>query len=69
MVGCFIGGWAADTIGRINGIFYAAIVALVGGILQASSQGAAMIIVARVVTGLGTGGEYQEPAANFCVPY
>jgi MFS family permease len=69
MVGCFIGGWAADTIGRINGIFYAAIVALVGGILQASSQGAAMIIVARVVTGLGTGGKYQKPVANYSGPY
>jgi len=69
MIGCFIGGWAADTIGRINGIFYGAIVALVGGILQASSQGADMIIVARVVTGLGTGGMYQKPAANFCAQY
>ena len=69
MVGCFVGGWAADSIGRINGIFYAAIVALVGGVLQASSQGADMIIVARVVTGLGTGGKYQKTDANFCVPY
>jgi hypothetical protein len=69
MVGCFVGGWAADSIGRINGIFYAAIVALVGGVLQAASQGADMIIVARVITGLGTGGEYQKPAANFCAPY
>jgi MFS family permease len=69
MFGCFVGGWAADSIGRINGIFYAAIVALVGGILQASSQGAEMIIVARVVTGLGTGGKYQKPAAKFCVIY
>jgi len=69
MVGCFVGGWAADSIGRINGIFYAAIVALVGGILQASSQGADMIIVARVVTGLGTGGKYQKQAANFCALY
>lgn len=68
MVGCFVGGWAADSIGRINGIFYAAIVALVGGILQAASQGSEMIIVARVVTGLGTGGEYQVSAAVLCVP-
>jgi MFS family permease len=69
MVGCFVGGWAADSIGRINGIFYAAIVALIGGILQASSQGAAMIIVARVVTGLGTGGKYQKPTINVCALY
>ncbi len=46
----------ADRIGRINGIFYAAIFALVGGALQAATQSAAFILVARVVTGLGTGG-------------
>jgi len=69
MVGCFVGGWAADTIGRINGIFYAAIVALVGGILQAAAQGADMMIVARVITGLGTGGKYQEPVARICITY
>jgi MFS family permease len=57
IVGCFIGGWAADRIGRINGLFYAAIFALVGGALQAATQGSDFILVARVVTGLGTGGK------------
>jgi MFS family permease len=60
MVGCFLGGWAADSIGRINGIFYAAIVALVGGSLQAAAQGSDFMIVARVVTGTGTGGWYTK---------
>ncbi|PVH98168.1 general substrate transporter [Periconia macrospinosa] len=55
IVGCFIGGWAADRIGRINGLFFAAIFAIVGGALQAATQGADFILVARVVTGLGTG--------------
>jgi MFS family permease len=50
-----VGGWAADRIGRINGLFYAAIFALVGGALQAATQGSDFILVARVVTGLGTG--------------
>lgn len=54
-----MGGWAADRIGRINGLFYAAIFALVGGALQAATQSDDFIIVARVVTGLGTGGEYE----------
>ncbi|KAI5204990.1 hypothetical protein AUEXF2481DRAFT_215712 [Aureobasidium subglaciale EXF-2481] len=55
IVGCFVGGWAADRIGRINGLFFAAIFALIGGALQAATQSADFIIVARVVTGLGTG--------------
>lgn len=58
MVGCFIGGWAADSIGRINGIFCGSIIALIGGALQAAAQGSDFMIVARVVTGLGTGGKY-----------
>ena len=69
MFGCFLGGWAADSIGRINGIFYGAIVALIGGALQAASQSADFIIVARVVTGLGTGGKYHNLAASFCASY
>jgi len=60
IVGCFIGGWAADRVGRINGLFFSAIFALVGGALQSATQSADFILVARVVTGLGTGGEYLE---------
>lgn len=56
IVGCFLGGWMADRIGRINGLFYSSIFALVGGALQAATQSAAMILVARVITGIGTGG-------------
>lgn len=56
IVGCFLGGWIADRIGRINGLFIGAMFALVGGALQAATQSATFILVARVVTGLGTGG-------------
>lgn len=55
--GCFVGGWAADRIGRINGLFYAALFSVVGGALQAATQSADFILVARVVTGIGTGGK------------
>jgi len=55
IVGCFVGGWVADRIGRINGIFIAAIFALIGGALQAATQSLDFILVARIVTGLGTG--------------
>lgn len=55
IVGAFAGGWIADRVGRINGVFLAAIFALVGGALQAATQSSDFILVARVVTGLGTG--------------
>lgn len=53
--GAFAGGWAADRIGRINGLFFAAIFAMIGGALQSATQSSNFILVARVVTGLGTG--------------
>ena len=53
--GCFAGGWAADRIGRVNGLFMAAFFALVGGALQAAAQSSDFMIVARVITGIGTG--------------
>jgi MFS family permease len=55
IVGCFAGGWLADRIGRINGIWLGAIFACIGGALQAATQSSDFILVARVVTGLGTG--------------
>ena len=54
-MGCFIGGWLADRIGRINGLLIGSLFALVGGALQAATQSSAFILAARVVTGLGTG--------------
>ncbi|KAF9062204.1 major facilitator superfamily transporter sugar [Rhodocollybia butyracea] len=55
VVGAFIGGWIADRVGRINGLFIAAVFALIGGALQSAVRSATFILVARVVTGLGTG--------------
>lgn len=55
IVGAFVGGWIADRVGRINGVFLASIFALIGGALQAATQSSDFILVARVVTGLGTG--------------
>lgn len=54
--GCFAGGWLADRIGRINGLFIGSIFALIGGALQAAIQSSDFMLVARVVTGVGTGG-------------
>ncbi|KAK3170257.1 hypothetical protein OEA41_009644 [Lepraria neglecta] len=55
IVGAFVSGWAADRIGRVNGLFYAAIFPLIGGALQAATQSSNFILVAGVITGLGTG--------------
>ena len=59
--GAFIGGWLADRIGRINGLGIGACFALVGGALQAAMPSSSFILVARVVTGLGTGGSHLSP--------
>jgi len=53
--GCFGGGWLADRMGRINGIFMGAIFAIIGGALQAATQSSDWILVSRVVAGIGTG--------------
>ncbi|EGY21476.1 sugar transporter STL1 [Verticillium dahliae VdLs.17] len=55
IAGCFAGGWLADRIGRINGLFIGCIFAIIGGALQAAAQSSNFIIVARVITGIGTG--------------
>ncbi|KAG9204364.1 hypothetical protein G6514_001438 [Epicoccum nigrum] len=55
ILGCFAGGWLADRIGRINGLWIGSIFALVGGALQAATQSSDFILVARVITRLGTG--------------
>ncbi|PYH68081.1 putative MFS sugar transporter [Aspergillus vadensis CBS 113365] len=53
--GCFGGGWLADRLGRINGLLAGSLLALVGGALQAAAQSSDFMLVARVVTGVGTG--------------
>lgn len=59
--GCFAGGWLADRVGRINGLLAGALFALVGGALQSAAQNSDFMICARVVTGIGTGGELFLP--------
>ncbi|KAF5866608.1 hypothetical protein ETB97_010701 [Aspergillus alliaceus] len=46
--GCFAGGWLADRLGRINGLLFGSLFALVGGALQASIQSSDFMLVARV---------------------
>lgn len=58
--GCFAGGWLADRIGRVNGLFIGSLFALVGGALQAGITSSDFMLVARVITGIGTGGMYSS---------
>jgi MFS family permease len=46
---------AADFLGRRRAMFYASLVTVVGGALQAGSAHIGMYIVARFITGLGIG--------------
>lgn len=55
MVGALICSWSGDKFGRRNVIFFAAVCALIGIILEASSFGLAQFIVARVILGFGVG--------------
>ncbi|GKZ30072.1 hypothetical protein AbraIFM66950_007681 [Aspergillus brasiliensis] len=55
--GCFAMGWLADRVGRINGLLVGGLFALLGGALQAAAQSSDWMLMARLVTGTGTGGE------------
>ena len=55
LVGSLIGGSIGDSHGRIKTIALGAAWALVGATFQASAQGAAWMICARLINGLGTG--------------
>ncbi|KAH8427879.1 uncharacterized protein LDX57_005584 [Aspergillus melleus] len=53
--GCFAGGWLADRVGRINGLFIGSLFALIGGALQAAITSSDFMLIARVIAGIGTG--------------
>ncbi|POS70984.1 hypothetical protein DHEL01_v210621 [Diaporthe helianthi] len=55
LLGCLLGGWVGDKVGRIKTIAFGALWAIVGAVLQCSSQNHDWMICARVVNGIGTG--------------
>lgn len=55
LVGCLGGGWLADKAGRIRGIAFGALVAIIGASLQCSAMNHNWMICARLVNGFGTG--------------
>lgn len=58
IIGSLLSAKIPDTIGRRPALFYSAIIAVIGTILQAASQNIAMFLVARFILGLGVGGTY-----------
>ena len=56
LVGCLLGGWIGDRIGRIKTIGVSAAWAIFGASLQCSAQNVNWMICARFLNGIGTGG-------------
>ncbi|PMD29230.1 general substrate transporter [Hyaloscypha variabilis F] len=54
-LGCLIGGWFGDKLGRVNGFRVAATVGIIGAAIQTGATNQAMWLVGRVITGLATG--------------
>lgn len=54
-VGALVQGWMSDRIGRKKAIFVAAMFAMVGGALTAGSVHIVMLIVVRLLWGIGLG--------------
>lgn len=55
LVGCLLGGWIAEKVGRIKVIALGALWGVFGASLQCSAQNATWMICARLVNGIGTG--------------
>ena len=56
LVGCMLGGWIGDKIGRIKTIGVSSAWAIFGACLQCSAQNVNWMICARLLNGIGTGG-------------
>ena len=54
-VGALVAGWIADRLGRKGAIQVAAIIWIIGAVLQCSAQNVAHLIVGRIVGGLAIG--------------
>ncbi|KAL1583441.1 hypothetical protein WHR41_07597 [Cladosporium halotolerans] len=55
LVGCLVGGWVGDKIGRVRTIAFGAAWAIFGAALQCSAQNHIWMIFARLINGWGTG--------------
>ncbi|KUJ12987.1 major facilitator superfamily transporter sugar [Mollisia scopiformis] len=54
-IGCLLGGWLGDRLGRVHGFRVAALVGIIGAAIQTGAVNQAMWLVGRVITGLAAG--------------
>lgn len=69
LVGCLIGGWVGDKIGRVRTIAFGAAWAIFGAALQCSAQNHIWMIFARLINGWGTGVLVSIPSSRTEVVY
>ncbi|KAL8291519.1 hypothetical protein RQP46_002497 [Phenoliferia psychrophenolica] len=62
LIGCMLGGWVGDKLGRKKTVLFGCAWIVIGAPLQASAQGSTWMVCARIVNGIGTG------ALNAIVP-
>ncbi|KAL8997384.1 MAG: hypothetical protein Q9169_003315 [Polycauliona sp. 2 TL-2023] len=55
LIGCMLGGWIGEKVGRIKVMGLACVWAIVGATLQTSAMNASWMICARLINGIGTG--------------
>jgi MFS family permease len=55
LIGSIMSSQASDVLGRKKSVFFASLISVLGGALQAGSVNIAMFIAARLVAGLGIG--------------
>lgn len=55
LIGGMLGGYMADSAGRMKTIFFGSFWVILGACLQASAQNITWMMCARVITGVGTG--------------
>lgn len=54
-IGCLLGGYFGDLLGRKKTLYIGALVIFIGAPLQCSAQNRTWFIAARIVNGIGTG--------------
>ncbi|GAA5954950.1 hypothetical protein JCM8115_005577 [Rhodotorula mucilaginosa] len=55
LLGCLLGGWLGDRLGRKKTIWIGCIWITIGAPLQAAAQNVPWMVMARIITGVGTG--------------
>lgn len=55
LIGCFMGGYVSDKLGRIKSLGFGAAWGIIGAALQCTAMNPAWMIVSRLINGIGTG--------------